>query len=163
MGAPLARITARSITLRSSRMLPGQLWRWSSARAAGEIGTAKALASPGKSSFAVRSAKSCASAATLPGPLAQRRDDEGHAVQPEIQVLPERAAAHLGLEVAVRGRDEADVDLDGGQPADPHHLSLLDDPEELGLDRGRQLADLVEEHGALSAVRAAPASPRRRR
>src|SRR6185312_10976150 len=83
----------------------------------------------------------------LAGALAQRRDHERDAVEPIVEILTERAARHLGVEVAVGRGDEAHVDRQRRQAADAQHLALLDDAQELDLDRQRQLADLVEEHG----------------
>src|SRR5690606_27158759 len=58
------------------------------------------------------------------------------------------AALHLGGEVAVGGRDDADVDGEGALRAEPAHLAALEDAEQLGLEVLRQLAELVEEDGA---------------
>ena len=48
----------------------------------------------------------------------------------------------------MRGRDDAHVDLDRAVLTDGPHLALLQHAQELGLDRRRQLADLVEQDGA---------------
>src|SRR5205814_488235 len=73
---------------------------------------------------------------------------ERDAVHAEVQVLAERAARDLVAERAVRRRDEADVEVDGLDAADAVHGPGLEHAQELGLERGRQLADLVEEDGA---------------
>src|SRR5688572_33092077 len=52
------------------------------------------------------------------------------------------------LQVAVGGRDEPEVDLDQIAAADAHDLPLLQDTEELDLQLGVELADLVEEERA---------------
>ena len=48
----------------------------------------------------------------------------------------------------MRRGDEAHVDVLRLERAHAHHFPLLDDAEELRLQRERQLADLVEEDGA---------------
>ena len=45
-------------------------------------------------------------------PLAQRRHDDREHVEAIEQILAKRLVADRVLEVAVRGRDDADVDLD---------------------------------------------------
>ena len=51
---------------------------------------------------------------------------------------------HHRLEVAVGGREHAHVDLDLAVAAQPGELAILEDVEELGLERRRHLADLVQ-------------------
>ena len=46
---------------------------------------------------------------------------------------------------AVRRRDDTDVDLAGVERADALHFPVLDRAQQLGLQRERQLADLVQE------------------
>ena len=95
--------------------------------------------------------------------LAQRRHDERDAVQPEVEVLRGSGpCVDLGLEVAVGRGDDAHVDRVGVR-LDPTraHLALLEHAQELRLDRERQLADLVEEHGAaVGRLEAGPACAR---
>ena len=81
----------------------------------------------------------------VPRPLAQRRDPHRHHRQPVEQIAPEGPPLHLGLEILVRGRDEAHVDLHRPVGPDRGHPLLLDRAQELGLERERHLADLVEE------------------
>ncbi len=81
-------------------------------------------------------------------PLAQRRDVDRHDVQPVEEVLAERPGAHLGQQVAVGRRDQADVDLDGLDAAHALELRLLQDAQQLHLHLDRDLADLVEEQRA---------------
>ena len=89
------------------------------------------------------------------GPLAQRRHAHGHDVEPVEEVLAEAARLHLGGEVAVGRGDEAHVD-DLGPPADLLHLARLQRAQHLGLDRERQLADLVDEERALVGLLEVP-------
>jgi hypothetical protein len=72
----------------------------------------------------------------LPGALAQRRDLEGEAVEPEEEVAAEAAAPHGRVEVAVGGGDEADVDGPLLDAPDAPHLELLQHAQELGLHGG---------------------------
>ena len=79
--------------------------------------------------------------------LAQGRhpqDEAGHAV---VEVAPELAGLDLLGEVGVRGRDHARVDA---HRRSAHRLDLLalEGPQQLGLQGGRHVADLVEEEGA---------------
>ena len=69
--------------------------------------------------------------------------------KPVEEILAELAAAHQRLEVGVGGGDQADVDLDRVDAAQPHELLLLDDPQELRLGLDRDVADLVEEDRAV--------------
>jgi len=80
--------------------------------------------------------------------LAQRRDDDGDAAQPEIKVLTEPIRVDIGRQIAVRGGHDAHVDGTRLQPADPGDLLLLENAQELRLEPERHLADLVQEEGA---------------
>ena len=80
--------------------------------------------------------------------IAQRRHDEREAADAEQQVLAEPAGADLGFEVAVRRGDEARVGRDFGRAADARDHLALEDAQQLGLERERHLADLVEEQRA---------------
>ena len=55
-------------------------------------------------------------------PLAHRRDGDGDHLQAKQQVLAKAAGGHLELEVAVRRRYHAHVDLDGLRRADAADL-----------------------------------------
>src|SRR6266568_2330962 len=134
---------ARSMTFLSSRMLPGQLYAQHRQGLGRELGRRRAAhLRRGALEEQARQPVDLADA------LAQRRDDQRDAVQPEVEIAAEGAAGDLGLEVAVGGRDEAHVDGARPEPADAQHLPGLDDAQELGLGGGRQLAELVEEDGA---------------
>ena len=82
------------------------------------------------------------------GTLAQRRDLDRHHAQPVEQVLAEAAVAHVLVEVAVRRRDDAHVDLLGALAADRRDLVALQHAQQLGLQVERHVADLVEEERA---------------
>ena len=70
-------------------------------------------------------------------------------VQPVEQVLAELALLHHLAQVDVGGGDDPHVDLDRLHAAEPHELALLDHAQQLGLRLERDVADLVEEDGAL--------------
>ncbi len=97
-------------------------------------------------------------------PLAQRGEVHAEDVQAVVEVRAERARRHRLRQVPVGGGDEADVGP--ARRGAPHALVLvlLEHPEELGLDTGRQLADLVqEERPPGGQLEAAGRGPCRRR
>src|SRR4030065_2234483 len=81
--------------------------------------------------------------------LAKRRQVQGDDLDPVVKVLPEPPFIDLLLEVLVRRSDDADIDLLGPLAADGLEFLFLKDPQELDLDRGRRLADLVQEDRSL--------------
>jgi hypothetical protein len=81
-------------------------------------------------------------------PVAEGRHVEGDDVEAVVEVAAEGAAAHLLLQVTVGGGDDAHVGLDGPGGAHGHDLPLLEGAEQLDLEGGRHLADLVQEEGA---------------
>src|SRR5581483_12074324 len=85
-------------------------------------------------------------------------------VPPVEDILAEASGGDLGLEVAVRRRDDPDVDGDRLRPADPLELPILEHAEQLRLRLEGQLADLVEEEraavGQLEAADAPRVGPR---
>src|SRR5262245_12893088 len=81
-------------------------------------------------------------------PLAERRhDDRGH-LQAEIEVGAKLAFTHALIEVAMGGGDHPDVYRDRVRGADPLHLALREDTQDLGLHDGAHVADLVQEERA---------------
>src|SRR6185437_8359598 len=66
------------------------------------------------------------------------------------------AAVDLGPEIAVRRGEDADVDVDALVAADALDAALLERAEQLGLHLERQLADLVDEDGALVGLLEGP-------
>src|SRR3989454_7923637 len=82
------------------------------------------------------------------GSLPQRRDVDGEDVQAIVEVVAEALLLDQPSEVAVRRGDQTDVDLDRPGAADTLERLLLEDPEELRLERERDLAHLVEEECA---------------
>src|SRR5262249_12735605 len=69
-------------------------------------------------------------------------------VEPVVQVLPESLLPDLGGQIAVGGRDHADVDLDRRGTAYPVELPLLQDPQQLGLCVDGEFPDLIQEDGS---------------
>src|SRR5215831_10262729 len=56
------------------------------------------------------------------------------------------------LEIAIRRRDEAEIHFFRFDRADAEHFLLLQDAQDLRLDRGGHLADFVEEDGSAVAA-----------
>ncbi len=83
----------------------------------------------------------------LPRPLPHRGKRERHDAQPVVEVLPEPARLHLRLEVLVGGRDQPHVHRDLAGPAQPAEGLGLQHLEQLGLELGGEVADLVQEDG----------------
>src|SRR5205814_4723760 len=81
-------------------------------------------------------------------PLAQRRDGHLDHVEPEEEILAEMSCADRLVEVAVGGGDDPDVRDAGARFSDALEVLVLEEPEKLGLDRRRDLADFVEEKRA---------------
>ena len=65
-----------------------------------------------------------------------------------VEVLAKATARDELIEIAIRGGDDADIDAAIVIVADPAELLRLQDAQQLGLQRQRQLADLVEEQRA---------------
>ena len=63
---------------------------------------------------------------------------------------------HGGVEVAIGGRQEADIDLDGLVAADAEDLAVFEHAQQLGLEVERHIADLVEKEGAAVGVLETP-------
>ena len=80
-------------------------------------------------------------------PVAERRDLDREDAEPEEQVLAELARGHQLAERPVGRGQEPDVDRPGPGISHGRHLAMLDRPEQLDLDRRRDVADLVQQHG----------------
>jgi hypothetical protein len=79
---------------------------------------------------------------------AQRRQFDADHVEAVEQVLAELAALHAVLEILVRGRDDAHVDLDRRLATDAVELALGEHAQQSRLQRRRHVADFVEEQRA---------------
>ena len=82
-------------------------------------------------------------------PLAQGRNPDREDVQPVVEVGAEAAVGRHRPEVAVGGGDQPHVHLALVRRAEPLELALLEHAQQLGLQLQRQVADLVEEDGAV--------------
>ena len=82
------------------------------------------------------------------GTAAECRQRHAHDVEAEEQVGAEPALADFGLQVAVAGGQHPHVDPDGAGAAHAIDLALLQRAEQLGLQAGVHLADLVEQQRA---------------
>ena len=80
--------------------------------------------------------------------LPERRQMDIDDVQTVKKVFPEGAPLARGLQVAVGRGNEPQVHLELAHAADPHDLAFLQHPQDLGLEQGRNVADLVEEDRA---------------
>ena len=85
-------------------------------------------------------------------PLAQGGQVDGEDAQPVIQVRPELPLGRPCLQVAVGGRDQPHVGPDRLVAADALERLLLQQPQDLGLQGQRHVADLVEEQRAAVAL-----------
>ena len=86
--------------------------------------------------------------ADVVGAVAQRRDDDREHGEAVVEVLAEGGVLDGGGEVAVGGGDDARVGAPGLGRAEAGEGAVLEEAQELDLDRGGELADLVEEQGA---------------
>ena len=80
--------------------------------------------------------------------VAQRRNVNGKHLEAEEQVLAEPILAHRLTEVAIAGRNQADIDLHGSAAAQSLEGAILQHPQQFGLQLERELADLVEKQRA---------------
>ena len=78
----------------------------------------------------------------------QGRDDDGQHVQPEEEIGAEVVFLDFLLEIPVGGRNHPDIDADIRRAADALEALFLEESQQLRLQRGRHLADFVEEDRA---------------
>src|SRR6185369_2834120 len=78
----------------------------------------------------------------------ERGEIDLHDLDAVGQILAETALGDGLLEIAVRGADDAHVGAQGLPAAHALEGALLQEAEELALDVGREVAELVEEDGA---------------
>ena len=74
----------------------------------------------------------------------ERRYFQVHYVEAVEQVFTKLAAGHHLRQVAVGGGDNPHVDFDIAVAAQRAHLALLQDAQQLHLQRNRHITDLVE-------------------
>src|SRR5262249_23004704 len=88
-------------------------------------------------------------------PLAERRQRDLDDPEPVVEVLTELAVGDALAETGVGRGEHPHVDRHAAASADPLDLPLLQDAQELRLQRERHVADLVEkERAALSGLEA---------
>src|SRR5262249_54237219 len=80
-------------------------------------------------------------------PLAKRWDVDGDAFESIEQIFAEEAGRRAGAQVAVRRGDDPNVDRPLACRPEGTHASTFDDVEELALERGHHVTDLIEEEG----------------
>ena len=80
--------------------------------------------------------------------ISKRWQRNGEHIQPVKEIAAESSLADFVGQIAVRRRHDPHVDIDRARVAKPLDLSFLNDPEKARLQFERQLADLVQEHGA---------------
>src|SRR5580704_17690535 len=78
-------------------------------------------------------------------PLAKRWNRNWEDIQPIEESLPESAFLHGQLQITGSRRDHANIHANGSWTAQPLELALLEDPEQLGLQIERQIANFVQE------------------
>ena len=92
-------------------------------------------------------------------PRAQGGDHDGKHIEPVEKVFAKAPRFYLRREIAVRGGDDAHVDFEIPRITyAPDHL-VLQDAQQLHLQRGGKLTDLIEKERSPSA---SSKSPRRR-
>src|SRR5262249_31302648 len=77
--------------------------------------------------------------------LAQRRQAQHQALEPEVEILAKPSLGDAALEIAIAGGDDPDVHRHRARRADLVERLLLKHAQELALMIRSQLADLVEE------------------
>src|SRR5215471_10092050 len=93
--------------------------------------------------------------------LAERRDGDGKRTEAVIKVLAKLALCDGFLNVNVGRRQDSGIDLDIGAPAEPEEPAILKDVQQLRLQGGTHLADLIEkDRSAIRKLKLARLGPR---
>src|SRR5262245_10128656 len=79
-------------------------------------------------------------------PVTQWRETDLRAAQPIEEIGAKAAAIDLSREIAVRRRDDSAGERPRLRASDTPHAVLFEEPQQLRLHGGRQLADLVEKY-----------------
>ena len=82
-------------------------------------------------------------------PLAERRHEDFHDLQTEVEIAAEVAGRDSFLQVTVGGGHHTDINLHAGTAADPLERMPLEDAQKLRLNRRAHLADLVKKQRTL--------------
>src|SRR5207247_8385566 len=80
--------------------------------------------------------------------LTERRDGDRKHREPKIEIFAILTRGDGRFQVAIRGGDDAHVDLQRGRATNPLEPLFFERSENLGLQRQRQIADFVEEQRA---------------
>ena len=83
-------------------------------------------------------------------PVPERRDGDLYDPQPKVEILAKRIAPHQLLERPVRRRNDARPCCSRLLRAHGIELTAFQHPQELGLEIGAHVADLVQEHRSRS-------------
>src|SRR5216683_3265234 len=83
--------------------------------------------------------------------LAQRRNGQSERVQTVVQIFAQTLIGESFRNIDVGGGQDADVHLDHRAAAEAGELLVLQNVQQLGLQRRGHLADLVEQDSALVA------------
>src|SRR5687767_11756493 len=82
--------------------------------------------------------------------IAQRRQLEAENAQTIVKVCAEVAFLYEHVEIAVSRRNDAASNLELLQSTNPPNFPLFQRAQQLRLERGRQLTDLIEEDGTVA-------------
>ena len=88
--------------------------------------------------------------------VAQRRHEHGQHIEPKVEILAKPALANERRQVTVGRSDHANVDLAPSIAAHRAHVPELKHAQELRLQAGRHVADLVEQQRAAVGLRQKP-------
>ncbi len=135
--------TSRSSTFASSRTLPGQPCSIRERSTAGGSGD---ISIPCRVDACSR--KAAASSGDILHALPQRRQLDGHHVEPVVQILAEAAISDQRQQILVRGRDHPHVTRHLAAAADAREAPLLQHTQHGGLQWQRHRRDLVEKDRA---------------
>src|SRR5215831_7844716 len=80
--------------------------------------------------------------------LAERRHPDRYDSKTVVKIVAERAVSDHLLQIAIRGRNHADIDLDWTGLSNLVDLAFLQDAQDFDLQKDRQLTNLIEENGA---------------
>src|SRR6202035_1821284 len=78
----------------------------------------------------------------------QRRYAQSNYIQSIEEVGPIPSGRHFLLKITIRRGDDARIDLDGFLSSNSFEALLLEKSQKLGLQRRRQIGNLVEKHCA---------------
>src|SRR5262249_36648936 len=81
-------------------------------------------------------------------PFTQRGNVDREHVESIEEIASKRAGVDTRLQVAIRGRDHADIGVNGLRSTDALELALLEHPQQSDLRLRRQLANLIKEERA---------------